>query len=91
MAVSDDEKRAIAQAIQLKRQLVRLRSQIDREMKAQMGPKSRMDGRPLSPDSLPPDIREKYLQYQETERKLTELRRDASPGLRSFIDPQIAC
>ena len=91
MAVSDDEKRAIGQAIQLKRQLVRLRSQIDREMKTQMGPESRMDGRPLNPDSLPPEIREKYLQHQEAERKLTELRRDASPGLRSFIDPQIAC
>ncbi|MDP6101181.1 MAG: hypothetical protein QGH66_07175 [Dehalococcoidia bacterium] len=91
MAVSDDEKQAIAQAIQLKRELVRLRIQIDREMKAKMGPKSRMDGRPVNPDSLPPEIREKYLQHQEAERKLTELRRDASPGLRSFIDPQIAC
>jgi hypothetical protein len=91
MAVSDDEKRLMAQAIQLKRQLVRLRSQLDRELKAEAGPKIRLDGRPLDPDSLPPHLREKYVQYQSSARELAELRHNASPGLRSLIDPQIAC
>jgi hypothetical protein len=91
MAVSDDEKRLVAQGIQLKRQLVRLKSQIDREMKALVGPKARLDGRPLDPDSLPPELREKYLRYQSAARELAELRRDAPPAVRTLIDPQIAC
>ncbi len=91
MAVSDEEKRLVAQGIQLKRQLVKLKSQIDRELKAQAGPKVRLDGRPLDPDSLPPHLKEKYLQYQSFTRELAELRRNAPQGVRSLIDPQIAC
>ncbi|MEK7849146.1 MAG: hypothetical protein AAB270_09520 [Chloroflexota bacterium] len=91
MPVSEDEKRLVAQSIQLKRQLVRLKSQIERDLKSQGGPAARLDGRPLDPETLPPPLREKYLQYQASMRELSELRRNIPPELKGLIDPQMAC
>lgn len=91
MPVSEDEKRLVAQAIQLKRQLVRLKGQIERELKAQVGPTARLDGRPVDPETLPPPLREKYLEYQNSVRELAEFRRSVPPELKGLIDPQMAC
>lgn len=96
MQVNEDEKRLIAQAIALKRRVVRLRQELERALKTspeggRLRPRHRVDGKPLDPATLPALAREKYLLYQEAVQELNQLRFQVSPELRNLIDPQIAC
>ena len=83
---------AMAQAVQLKRQVVRLKDAfyIYRALRVHGSPRVGSDGGAVTPTSPPPEFPEKYLHSQQALKELVELRRSLPPHICSLPDLKIA-